>query len=671
MVTYSVAVGILGFLFVAYLSAKVLAKSSGNVTMQELSGYIYEGAMAFLLREYRAIGIFVVVVAILLGLGIGWQTALAYVIGALCSLVAGVIGMHIATRANVRTAQAATEGFNEAMNVAFPGGAVMGLSVVSVGLFAVSVLYWFFAGGAATGEPLMAAVNILAGFSMGASSVALFARVGGGIYTKAADVGADLVGKVEAGIPEDDARNPAVIADLVGDNVGDVAGMGADLFESYVGAIISGMILAAATLAPERQLDGIALILLFAAVGIIASIAGTFFVRTSTGDPQSALRNGTVIGAVIAIVGAFVVSWLWYGDILPFWAYLSGLIVGMVIGFVAEYYTSGKRVQNLAEFCRTGAATNIIQGISLSYRSTVLPLVLIAFATLISFSAAGFLGIALSAVGMLSIAGITVAVDAYGPISDNAGGIAEMAHMDPQVRKITDALDAAGNTTAAIAKGFAIGSAALTALALFASFIHVAGMDKIDIMDPAVVAGLFIGGIVPFLFAGSTMSAVGRAAFGVVEEVRRQFREIPGIMEGTGRAEYARCVDITTAAALKEMIAPGILAVVIPIVVGIVLGIDALAGLLAGALVTGVPLALHLANAGGAWDNAKKFIEAGNLGGKGSDAHKAAVVGDTVGDPCKDTSAPAMNILLKLMTVVSLVLAPVIIAVRTALVHLF
>jgi K(+)-stimulated pyrophosphate-energized sodium pump len=670
MVIYSVVVGLLGLMFVAYLSVKVLSKETGNATMQELSSFIYEGAMAFLFREYRAIAVFVFIVTVLIGLGIDWATAVSYVIGAVCSLTAGVIGMHIATRANVRTAQAATKGFNEAMSVAFPGGAVMGLSVVSIGLFAIAILYWYFGRETVAGEPLQHAVSLLAGFSMGASSVALFARVGGGIYTKAADVGADLVGKVEAGIPEDDARNPAVIADLVGDNVGDVAGMGADLFESYVGAIISGMILAAATLPLERQLDGVALTLLLSAVGIIASIIGTFFVRTATGNPQLALRNGTVAAAVIAIVGSFLACWLWYGDILPFWAYLSGLVVGMIIGFVAEYYTSGKRVEDLAEYCRTGTATNIIQGISLSYRSTVVPLVLIAFATLLSFSCAGYFGIALSAAGMLSIAGITVAVDAYGPISDNAGGIAEMSHMEPHVREITDALDAAGNTTAAIAKGFAIGSAALTALALFASFIEVANMEKIDIMNPSVVAGLFIGGVVPFLFGGSTMSAVGRAAFGVVEEVRRQFKEIPGLMEGKGRAEYARCVDITTAGALKEMIAPGILAVLIPIVVGVIMGPDALGGMLAGALVTGVPLALHLANAGGAWDNAKKYIEKGNLGGKGSEAHKAAVVGDTVGDPCKDTSAPAMNILLKLMAIVSLVFAPLIIAGHQALVAL-
>ena len=671
MVTISTLVSVLGLLYVFYLSAKVLAKETGNATMQELSGFIYEGAMAFLRREYQAIGVFAIVVTILLALGIGWQTALAYLIGAVCSLGTGLMGMHIATRANVRTAQAATKGFNEAISVAFPGGAVMGMSVVSIGLFALSILYQLFGGGMAPGEPLLRTVNILAGFSMGASSVALFARVGGGIYTKAADVGADLVGKVEAGIPEDDPRNPAVIADLVGDNVGDVAGMGADLFESYVGAIVSGMIIAAATLPPEKQLSGVSLSLLLAAVGILASIIGTFFVRTTTGDPQSALRNGTVASAILAILGAFFVVWGWYGEVLPFWAFFSGVVVGMVIGFVAEYYTSGKRVEVLAGFCQTGTATNIIQGIALSYRSTVIPLVLIALATIISFWCAGFFGVALSAIGMLSIAGITVAVDAYGPISDNAGGIAEMAHLEKHVREITDSLDAAGNTTAAIAKGFAIGSAALTALALFASYIQVAGMEKIDIMDANVVAGLFVGGVVPFFFAGEAMRAVGRAAFGVVEEVRRQFKEIRGLMEGTARAEYARCVDITTAGALKAMIAPGVLAVLIPIVVGIVLGVGALGGMLAGALVSGVPLALHLANAGGAWDNAKKYVEAGNLGGKGSEAHKAGVVGDTVGDPCKDTAAPAMNILLKLMTVVSLVFAPLIIAGHKILIDLF
>lgn len=665
-------VGLLGLLFVAYLSAKVVAKEAGNATMQELSGYIYEGAMAFLFREYRAIGIFAVAVALLIGIGIGWETALAYIVGAICSLGAGFIGMQIATRANVRTAHAATKGFNEAIGVAFPGGAVMGMSVVGIGLFALSILYPLFGGGAEAGDSLRHAVNVLAGFSMGASSVALFARVGGGIYTKAADVGADLVGKVEAGIPEDDPRNPAVIADLVGDNVGDVAGMGADLFESYVGAIISGMIIAAETLPEAKQLRGVSLVLLLASVGVLASMVGTFFVRTGAkADPQRALRNGTVVSAVLSVVGSFVLMATWYGEILPFWPFLSGVGVGMAIGFEAERYTSGKQVEILAQSCRSGAATNIIQGIGISCRSTVFPLILIALATLISFQFAGFFGIALSAMGMLSIAGITVAVDAYGPISDNAGGIAEMAHMDKHVRQITDSLDAAGNTTAAIAKGFAIGSAALTALALFTAYIQAVDLEKIDIMSASVIAGLFIGGVVPFLFAGEAMRAVGRAAFRVVEEVRRQFKEIPGLMEGKAKAEYARCVDITTAGALKEMITPGLLAVAIPVVVGIVLGADALGGMLAGALVSGVPLALQMANAGGAWDNAKKFIEAGNLGGKGSEAHKAAVVGDTVGDPFKDTAAPAMNILLKLMTVVSLVFAPIILAGHRFLLGLF
>ena len=656
-------VGLLGLLFVAYLSARVVAKEAGSATMQELSGYIFEGAMAFLLREYRAIGVFVIVVTIILGLGIGWAISAAYIIGALCSLAAGFVGMQIATRANVRTAQAATKGFNEAMDVAFPGGAVMGMSVVSIGLLALSLLYRLFGGGVEAGETLRSAVGVLAGFSMGASSVALFARVGGGIYTKAADVGADLVGKVEAGIPEDDPRNPAVIADLVGDNVGDVAGMGADLFESYVGAIVSGMILAAETLPPARQLQGVTLVLLLASVGVLASIVGTFFVRTGARtQPQAALRNGTIVSAVLAVVGAFFLIAFWYGEIQLFWPFLSGVVVGMAIGFVAEQYTSGARVEMLARSCSSGAATNIIQGFGISCRSTVLPLVLIALATILSFRCAGFFGIALAAIGMLSIAGITVAVDAYGPIADNAGGIAEMAHMAREVRQITDSLDAAGNTTAAIAKGFAIGSAALTALALFTAYLPAADLEKIDIMNVNVIAGLFIGGVVPFLFAGEAMRAVGRVAFSVVEEVRRQFKEIPGLMEGKARAEYARCVDITTAGALKEMITPGILAVAIPIVIGVVLGADALGGMLAGALVSGVPLALQFANAGGAWDNAKKFIEAGHLGGKGSEAHKAAVVGDTVGDPFKDTAAPAMNILLKLMAVVSLVFAPVILA---------
>jgi K(+)-stimulated pyrophosphate-energized sodium pump len=522
------------------------------------------------------------------------------------------------------------------------------------------------------------AAGIVAGFSMGASSVALFARVGGGVFTKAADVGADLVGKVEAGIPEDDPRNPATIADNVGDNVGDVAGMGADLYESYIGSLLSGVIIAVQTLpTPELKIKGVILSFLLYAVGIVASILGVFFVRTGEkGDPGKALNNGTISSAVIYSIGSFALVVMMFGwDLSYFFASFSGIVAGMVIGFTAFYYTSGRSVQNLAKASTTGAATTIIQGFALSCQSTVIPLVVIGIAILISYKFGGFFGIALSAIGMLATTGMVVSVDAYGPIADNSGGIAEMSHMGKDIRKITDSLDAAGNTTAAIAKGFAIGSAALTALALFLSYTQVMNLSAIDIMSASggykIVAGVFIGAIIPYFFAGATMMAVGRAAFNVVEEVRRQFREIKGLMEGTARAEYARCVDITTAGALKEMVVPGVAAVFIPIVMGSLLGPEALAGMLLGALATGVPLALQMANAGGAWDNAKKWIEEGNLGGKGSDAHKAAVVGDTVGDPLKDTSGPSMNILLKLMTVVSLVFGPMILVLHKWLISLF
>ncbi|MGE5592643.1 MAG: sodium-translocating pyrophosphatase [Betaproteobacteria bacterium] len=671
-VLYATLAGALGLAFVCYLVSNVLSKDPGNATMRELSGAIHEGAMAFLKREYSVVLVFLAIVFVILAVGISPYTAVAFVLGAGASISAGFVGMQISTRANARTAQAATKGFNNALRVAFPGGAVMGMYVVGIGLFALSLVYYVFS--RLPGLDMFTATDLIAGFSMGASFVALFARVGGGIYTKAADVGADLVGKVEKGIPEDDPRNPAVIADLVGDNVGDVAGMGADLYESYVGSIVSAMVIAVATLpTPEAKVKGIIFALGLAAVGIVASIIATSFVRTNEtgGDPGGALRRGTFASAVLVVIGAFLLSRFYYGELSVFWAALLGLISGIVIGQVAEMYTSGKSVAELAKTCLTGPATNIISGFALSMRSTVLPLLFVAIAILVAFGAAGFYGIAVAAIGMLSIAGMTVSVDAYGPISDNAGGIAEMAHMPAEVRKITDSLDAAGNTTAAIAKGFAIGSAALTALALFFAYIQAVNLCVMDLLNARVVAGLFIGAMVPYIFAAGTMEAVGRTAFKVVEEVRRQFKEIPGLMEGKARAEYARCVDITTAGALREMVVPGLLAVVIPLAVGIVLGVDTLGGLLAGALATGVPMAIQLANAGGAWDNAKKHIEAGNLGGKGTPVHAAAVIGDTVGDPFKDTAAPAMNILLKLMTVVALVFAPLILKLNALLMGLF
>lgn len=658
-VVVTLGVGIIGLFFVTYLAKKILQKDPGNEKMQMISNSIYQGAMAFLNREYKTIALFVAVMFVLLFFAVAKKTAFAYVVGAFCSLSAGFIGMRIATRANTRTANAAQKSYNEAISIAFPGGAVMGIAVVSVGLAGFCLVYLLLIAHAHRNLPIfesiVQATNLIAGFSMGASSVALFARVGGGIYTKAADVGADLVGKVEAGIPEDDPRNPAVIADNVGDNVGDVTGMGADLFESYIGAILSAMVIAA-TPNPLVDLPGVMLTLLVCAWGIVSSIVGIFFVRTAEGkNPQVALNKGMIVSSLLFALGALSLSWFWYKKVNVFWAILSGLVSGLLIGFVAQRYTSGKAVETIAEATQTGAATCIIQGVAVAMKSTVIPLVGIAVATIVAYHFAGIFGVGLSAVGMLALTGMTVAVDAYGPIADNSAGIAEMAKLGPEVRKRTETLDAVGNTTAAIGKGFAIGSAALTALALFVAYSQVVGLSKIDALNPKVVAGLFIGGIVPFVFSALTMQAVGRAAFKVVGEVRRQFREIAGLMEGKAMPDSAKCVDITTRGALKEMLVPGSLAIILPMGLGIFLGKESLGGFLVGSLITGVPLAIFFANAGGAWDNSKKYIEEGHYGGKGSEVHKASVIGDTIGDPFKDTSGPSLNILLKLMAVVSLV----------------
>ncbi len=639
-------------LFAAYKAGYVSKAAPGNSRMQEIAGSIAEGANAFLRSEYKILAIFIVVLFALISLFIGLGTGICFVIGAGFSMLAGFFGMRVATKANVRTANAAMEsGMTKALAIAFSGGSVMGMCVVGLGLLGCSMIY------IVTGN-----YNILFGFSLGASSIALFARVGGGIYTKAADVGADLVGKVEAGIPEDDPRNPAVIADNVGDNVGDVAGMGADLFESYVGAIVSALTLGVAA---KGLFEGAGAVypLVVAAVGILASIIATFFVRGKEGaNPHKALKMGTYVSTVIVGIAAFILSKVFFGRMYYGWAIAAGLVVGLVIGFVTEIYTSEdyRSVKRIASQSETGSATTIISGVAVGMRSTWVPIVLISVGIYVSYSVTGDLyGIALAAVGMLSTTGITVAVDAYGPIADNSGGIAEMSGLDRKVRDITDKLDAVGNTTAAIGKGFAIGSAALTALALFVSYATEVKLDGINLLSPHVVIGLLIGGMLPFAFSALTMDSVSKAAYKMIEEVRRQFREIPGILEGKGRPDYGACVSISTRAALHEMIVPGLMAVAVPLLVGILLGPAALGGLLAGSLVTGVLLAIYMSNSGGAWDNAKKYIEGGNHGGKGSDAHKAAVVGDTVGDPFKDTSGPSINILIKLMTVVSLVFAPI------------